>query len=72
MAWYVYLLLSIFFLGFIGVMIYWISLKRHGRKILDDECHMSGKDLVRLYRIRKKAEMKAKARTASNSSSEND
>jgi len=62
MAWYVYLIIVLAVLGFLAVLAYWIYLKRHGRRILEEDCHLSGKDLVRLYKIQKKAEAKEKAK----------
>ena len=67
MAWYVYLIIVLAVLGFLAVLAYWIHLKRHGRRILEEDCRLSGKDLVRLYKIQKKAKAIEKAKETDSS-----
>lgn len=64
MEWIAYLIFALIMIGFIGVIIYFISEKKKGHSILNDEPHLSGKDLIRLYKIQKKAEEKRKAKEA--------
>lgn len=62
MEWIAYLVFALVLLALLFVFAYWISEKRKGHRILDDEPHLSGKDLVRLYKIQKRAEKKRKAK----------
>ncbi len=62
MEWVGYTIFGLILFGLLLVIIYWINEKRKGHRILDDEPHLSKKDLVRLYKIQKKADAKRKAK----------
>lgn len=62
MEWVGYLIFGLILFGLFLVIIYWINEKRKGHRILDDEPHLSKKDLVKLYKIQKKADQKRKAK----------
>lgn len=62
MEWVGYLIFGLILFGLLSVIIYWINEKRKGHRILDDEPHLSKKDLVKLYKIQKKADQKRKAK----------
>lgn len=54
---------SLVMLAFVGVIIYWIHIKKKGRSILDDGCGgVNGKSLVKLYHLQKRAESKNKGK----------
>lgn len=62
MQWVGYLVFGLIMAGFLAVIIYSIMEKKKGHSILADEPHLSSKSLIRLYKIRKKAEEKRKAK----------
>ena len=62
LVWIPYLIFALVLLGFVGVILYWINEKRKGHSILSDEPHMTSKQLVRDYRLRKEAEAKRLAK----------
>ncbi len=62
MEWVGYLIFGLILFGLLLVIIYWINEKRKGHRILDDEPHLSKKDLVKLYKIQKKADQKRKVK----------
>lgn len=47
---------------FIAVILYWIIRKVHGKPALDQEYHMSGKTLYKLYQVKKKADLISQAK----------
>lgn len=64
MEWAGYLVFTLMMIGFVAVIIYWILEKRKGHSILSDEPHLTKKQLVKYYRIQKKADEKRKAKEA--------
>lgn len=64
MEWAGYLVFTLIMIGFIAVIIYWILEKRKGHSILSDEPHLTKKQLVKYYKIQKKADEKRKAKEA--------
>ncbi len=62
MEWAGYLVFALIIVAFFAVIIYWIVEKSKGHSILSDEPHLTKKDLVRLYKIQKKADQKKKAK----------
>lgn len=67
MEWVGYLVFALIMCAFIGILIYFALEKKKGHSILADEPHLSSKDLVRLYKIRKRTEEKRKAKEAKKS-----
>ena len=59
-----YLLLALIILGFLAVMVRFYRIKKRGGKILEDSCHLSGKAMIKLYRLQKEREAKEAARKA--------
>ncbi len=64
MEWAGYVVFAMVILAFIGVIIYFIIEKRKGHPILSDEPHLTKKELIKLYKIQKKADEKRKAKEA--------
>ena len=62
MAWAGYLVFTLIIVAFFAVIIYGIVEKSKGHSILSDEPHLTKKDLVRLYKIKKKADEKKKVK----------
>ncbi len=64
MKWAAYLLFGLIIAAFIAVIIYWIIEKSKGHPILSDEPHLTKKQLIKYYKIQKKADEKRKAKEA--------
>ncbi len=67
MEWAGYLVFALIIAAFIGVIIYWIIEKSKGHPILSDEPHLTKKQLLKYYKIQKKADEKRKAKEAEKS-----
>ncbi len=62
MEWVGYAIFGFILFCFLLVILYWISEKKKGHRILSDEPHLNKKDLLRLYQIQKRADLKRKAK----------